>query len=244
MHGSPLCRCKQESQAPLPPVCIRVIEHASQWIGYYLIGYRRNEIMKNLEVNVLTSICNESCLSPAAEFTWLCLPLNIFQKRRNYPLGWLTKYQFNSLWFCHLVLWMERISSGNLPFVCPLTGHTKHCLLRCSSYSWPDVGLNRCGTWVSTLSSLLFVERKGNENSLTCWRGDGWEGLNSAVSLHAKLTSWGSSHPTLHPFAPPRKVWSPPGKVFLPQANSDSWNVTDALQHMELSQQQPVGTRR
>lgn len=138
-----------------PSVCRRATEHINQWISYYLIGYTRNAIMKNHEVSVLMPICRESCLSLAAESSWLCLSLSVCQKRRNYPPWSLTKYQFNSLWFCHLVLWAWRISSGNLPFLCPLTGHTQHCLLTHYSYSWLDVGFNRSGTRVSTFSSIV-----------------------------------------------------------------------------------------
>lgn len=179
--------------------------------------------MKNHEVNIFMLICNESCLRPAAESSWLCLPLSVCQKR-NYPPGSLTKYQCNSLWLCHLVLWAWWISSGNLPFVCPLTGHIQHCLLTCHSYSWLDVGFNRRGTWVSTFSSIVIWSTEGKWKLPDMLRGDGWGGPNiSAIGLlHAKFTAWGSSHSTLHPFSPPGKVWSPPGKALLPQATNDS----------------------
>lgn len=176
--------------------------------------------------------CNVNCLSPAAKSSWLCLPLRGGQKRRNCPPS-LTKYQFNFLRFCHLVLWAWWISSGNLPFVCPLTGHRQHFLLTCCSYSGLDGDSNRNDTWVSTFS-LLFGEQKGNENSLTCWRGDGWGGLKHLSRQKQSLTAWGSSPSTLHPFSPLGKVWSPPGTALQEQPVTVSWNITEALQHMEL----------
>lgn len=143
----------------------------------------------------------------------------------------ITKYQFNLLQVCHLVLWAWWISSGNLPFVCPLIGHRQHFLLTCCSYRWLDGDSNRNDTWVSTFS-LLFGGQKGNENSLTCWRGDGWGGLKHLS--RQSLTAWGHSPSTLLPFCPLGKVWSPPRKALQEQPVTVSWNITAALQHTEL----------
>lgn len=157
------------------------------------------------------------------------------QKERNLPPVPLNKYQFNSLRFRYLVLWVWWISSGNLPFVCPLTGYRQHFLRMCCSYTWLHGDSNRNDTWVSTLP-LLFGEQKGNGNSLMLerrWLGRA-ETSQQQLSCRQTLTAWGSSPSTPHPFSALGKVWSPPGKALQEQAVTVSWNITEALQHREL----------
>ena len=170
-------------------------------------------------------ICNESCLSPAAESSWLCPPLSVCQKRSSYPRGSLTKYQFNSLWFCHLVLWAWWISSGNLPFVCPLAGHVQLCLLTCYSYSWLDAGFNRSGTHVSTFSSIVIWRTDGKwklpDMLERRWLRRAEQHLGNR-SPACKVDCVRKQLPQFAFFLSTGKVRSPPGKAIPPRAISDS----------------------
>lgn len=129
----------------------------------------------------------------------------------------------------------DRFPQETFPFVCLLTGHRQPFLLICCGYSWLHGNSNRNDTWVSTLS-LLFGEQKGNESSLTCWRGDGWGGLKhlSNSSPAGKVWLHEEAVPPLPPFSALGKVWSPLGKALQEQPATVSWNITEALQHREL----------
>lgn len=68
---------------------------------------------------------NEGCLSPAAESFWLCLKC-LPEKKLSARVTFQIPAELPTVLSpCTSASW---ISSGNLPFVCSLTGHTQHCL--------------------------------------------------------------------------------------------------------------------
>lgn len=175
--------------------------------------------------------CNVNCLSPAAESSWLCLPLKWWPEKKKFSSSIsLTPCGSVILYFGH-----DGFPQETFPFVCLLTGHRQPFLLICCGYSWLHGNSNRNDTWVSALS-LLFGEQKGNESSLTCWRGDGWGGLKhlSNSSPAGKVWLHEEAVPPLPPFSALGKVWSPLGKALQKQPVTVSWNITEALQHREL----------
>lgn len=165
--------------------------------------------------------------------------LSVYQKR-NYPPGSLPKYQLNSLRFCHLIL--QHHGFLRQPSVCLSTHRTHTALSRTRySYSWLDGGFSRSGTWVST-----FTEGKWKlPNTL---ERDGRGGLNNILATGSCMQSW------LHEEAVTQlcilhlhhtRCEAHHGRHFFHrQPVTVSWNITEALHHMELPLWQSAGTRK
>lgn len=126
------------------------------------------------------------------------------------------------------MLWAWCISSRNLPFVCPFTGHIQCCVLSCYSYCWLDVYFNRSGTWVSTVPSTVIWRTEGTWKLPDVlerrWlrRAKQHLGNRSPACKVDCMREQSLQFASFLPFSSPVKVWSPPRKTLLSWATTDS----------------------
>lgn len=163
-------------------VCTQAIEQENQWISYCLTGYTRNE--RIMKLMFLQCELFESC-------SWVLLSvpsLKVVAKKEEIFLQYhlpnviLTPYGSVILYYGHDGFPQETFH---------LSVHSQDTdnIWTCCSYSWLHGDSNRNDTCMSTLS-LIFGEQRENENSLTCCRGDGWEGLRHLSSSFPAGKLW------------------------------------------------------
>lgn len=139
--------------------------------------------MNKHDVNVIMPTGRESCLSSAAESSWLSLLpylsyLFLLEKKK---LSTEITYKIPVLFPTYL----SPCTLGMMNFlrktsIC-LSSPRTHTMLPTDIMVTAgfDAGFNRSGTWVSTFSSFAIWRTAGKWTPLICWRREGWGWLNN-----------------------------------------------------------------